>query len=71
MKFHVKFQGQFRLFEISNKDTGEIFVYIFGDIWNFVKLCEILWNFLKFVFWNFMKFISSFANREISIPYPR
>ena len=58
MKFHVKFQGLFGHFEISNKDDGEIFDVFFGTIWNFVKFCETLWNFQKIVLWIFMKFIA-------------
>ena len=38
MKFHVKFQGFFKHFEISNEDDGDIFDEIVGEILNFLKL---------------------------------
>ena len=54
LKFQWNFKCNFMLFEISNKPIIEVW-----------KLCETLWNFVKFYHWNFKKFHWNFMLFQI------
>ena len=54
LKFQWNFICNFMLFEISNKPILEVW-----------KLCETLWNFVKFYHWNFNKFHWNFILFQI------
>ena len=45
--------------------------FVFLKRWNFLKLCETFWNFVKFAIETFIEISSDFKKPEISELYPQ